>query len=115
MAEELVDGESGVEQAVAEQAVWPCSSVAVEPRALAPRLSTLDGATIGFVWDYMFRGDELFEAIERELSTRYAGLTVVNWSEFGNTHGPDEASVVRDLPTQLAKHQVNAVISAVGC
>lgn len=98
-----------------EDAVWPSSPMAEQAQPLAPRQNSLDGATIGFVWDYMFRGDELFAAIEHELGQRYRDITVVGWSEFGNTHGPDEASVVRDLPTQLAKHQVNAVISAVGC
>jgi hypothetical protein len=95
--------------------VWPLSKSGVEPGSIAPRLASLDGATIGFVWDYMFRGDELFPVLDAELRRRFPGLTTVHWDAFGNTHGPDEHAVVASLPDYLRAHYVDAVVSAVGC
>ena len=51
--------------------VWPGAPLGIERRELAPRLDTLDGKRIGFLWDYVFRGDELFPVLERELAARY--------------------------------------------
>lgn len=95
--------------------VSPVSAVAIEPQSLAPRAESLDGLTIAFVWDYMFRGEELFPAIAQELTARFPKLQTVGWAVFGNTHGPDEASVLAALPAKLKQHGVDAVISAVGC
>ena len=39
--------------------VWPKSPLGVQRRRAAERLTSLDGARIGFVWDYMFRGEEI--------------------------------------------------------
>lgn len=97
------------------QVVSPVPAVAVEPQSLAPRAESLDGLTIAFVWDYMFRGEELFPAMAQELTARFPKLQTVGWAEFGNTHGPDEASVLAALPAKLKQHGVDAVISAVGC
>jgi hypothetical protein len=67
--------------------VWPKSPRGVQARPLAPRLGDLAGSRIGFLWDYMFRGDELFPVIASELQARYAGVEVVGYDAFGNVHG----------------------------
>ena len=36
-------------------------------KPLAKRLDTLDGKTIAWVWDYVFRGNEVFEQLEESL------------------------------------------------
>ncbi|MDE0321545.1 MAG: hypothetical protein OXI97_16845, partial [Acidimicrobiaceae bacterium] len=54
--------------------VWPGAPSGIEQRELAPRLDTLAGKRIGFLWDYLFRGDELFPILERELAARYEGV-----------------------------------------
>jgi hypothetical protein len=95
--------------------VWPLAPLGVERQALAPRPTSLDGATIGFLWDDMFRGDELFPVLEVELSKRFSGLTFVGYDTFGNTHGPDETAVIAGIGDKIREHGVTAVVSAMGC
>lgn len=95
--------------------VWPRSAKTVEVRALAPRLQTLEGKRIAFLWDYLFRGDEIWSLLKTELSARYAGISFVDWDEFGSTHGEDEHRVLAELPQRLKTHGVDAVVSGMGC
>ena len=95
--------------------VWPGAPSGIEQRELAPRLDTLTGKRIGFLWDYLFRGDELFPILERELAARYEGVTFVGYVTFGNTHGGDEAAVIDRLPDSLRSRAVDAVVSGMGC
>ena len=95
--------------------VWPRSPRGVQPRRLADRLDGLDGKRIAFLWDYLFRGDELFPVLEKELTTQFPGLEVVGYAEFGNTHGTDETKTIAGLPDSLASRDVDAVVSGIGC
>ena len=95
--------------------VWPKSALGVQRRNRAPRLDSLAGKRIGFVWDYLFRGEEIFPAIEKELKRRYEGLEVVGYDTFGNIHGPQEHELVDALPNTLSWYRVDAVISGNGC
>lgn len=97
------------------EVVWPKSPQGVQAHSLADRVNGLAGKRIGFLWDYMFRGDELFPVLEKELVNRFPGLEVVGYDEIGNTHGPDEASVIAALPDVLAERHIDAVISGMGC
>ena len=96
------------------EAVWPKSPRGVHARALAPRLGDLAGKRIGFLWDYMFRGDELFPVIERELQARFSAVEFVGHDAFGNVHGPEEHQVVGAIPSVIAARGVDAVVSGVG-
>ena len=49
--------------------VWPRGAKAVQATDVAPRLSTLDGKTIGQLWDDLFRGDEIFPILEEEIGS----------------------------------------------
>lgn len=82
---------------------------------LAARLDTLDGKTIAFIWDHVFRGDELFPLLEDELVTRFPTLQVIGYDVFGNSHGGDEAKFIDRLPDSLATRAVDAVVSGMGC
>jgi hypothetical protein len=95
--------------------VWPKSPGRHAAQRLAPRLASLDGARIGFVWDDMFRGDELFPVLAAELSRRYPAIEIVGYEHFGNIHGPDEKAVVGRLGDELRRRQVDAIICGNGC
>jgi hypothetical protein len=95
--------------------VWPKSAQGTRRRRSADRLPSLDGARIGFVWDYMFRGEELFPVLERELRARFDGLEVVGYDTFGNIHGPREHALVEALPGTLDEHSIDAVVVGNGC
>lgn len=93
--------------------VWPRSPLATARRPLAPRVEGgLEGKRVGFLWDFMFRGEELFPVLERELVAR--GAEIVGYDAFGNIHGPDEAQLVGEIPSVIAARGIDAVVSGVG-
>lgn len=95
--------------------VWPRSRQAVELQDLADRPETLDGRTVGFLWDYLFRGEEIFPIIAEELRTRYPTVKIIDFDQFGSTHGDGEAELVAALPKRLRDHNVDAVVSGMAC
>jgi hypothetical protein len=87
--------------------------VGVSP--LAPRLDTLKGKKVAELWDFLFRGDEVFSLLEEGLKERYPDIEFVSWREFGNTHGEDELKIMAGLPARLKQMGIDAVISGMGC
>ena len=47
------------------EAQWPRSPRQVQLKPLAKRLETLEGKTIAQLWDYVFRGDEVYALSKR--------------------------------------------------
>jgi hypothetical protein len=95
--------------------VWPRSAKSVEVKPLSPRLTDLSGKTIAFLWDYLFRGDEIWPILSEELSARHPGMRFIGWEEFGSTHGDQEHKVLAELPAKLKALKVDAVVSGMGC
>ena len=94
---------------------WPRSPRQVQLKPLARRLDTLNGKTVAQLWDFRFRGDEVFALLEEGLKTRYPDIRFVSWREFGNTHGAEEHEVVGSLPRRFREMGVDAAISSMGC
>jgi hypothetical protein len=94
--------------------LWPRSPRQVRRKAptLAARLGSLNGKVVAQLWDYVFRGDEVYTALEEGLKARFPEVRFVNWNEFGNIHGSDERQVVAALPQRLKELKVDAVMSA---
>jgi hypothetical protein len=80
----------------------------------APTVPDLSGKVIAELWDYIFRGDVMFEVIRKEIRERYDDVTFVHWSEFGDIHGSTEAEVIAALPEELRRHGVDVTIVGVG-
>lgn len=95
--------------------VWPRSPRGIQDRRRADRLDSLDHKRVAFLWDYLFRGDELFPVLAKELTNRFEGVEIVNYDEFGNLHGADEKQRVARLPEDLRNRGVDAVVSGMGC
>ena len=76
-------------------AVWPRAKKAVEAIHFAKRLETLKGKTVGILWDWVFRGNEIFHIIEKELAKQHPGIKFVSYEVFGATHGGEEAKTLR--------------------
>lgn len=95
--------------------VWPGSARGVQQMRSASALDSLDDKRVAFLWDYVFRGDELFPVLEQELTARYPTLEIVPYQVFGNLHGADEKERVRRLPDDLRNRGVDAVVSGMGC
>jgi len=95
--------------------VWPRSPRTAEPMPLAPRPSSLEGKRVAFVWDYLFRGDEIFPILERELRRTVPGVRFVSYEAFGTTHGAGERDVLDSFAERFRELGVDAVISGMGC
>jgi hypothetical protein len=95
--------------------VWPRGRKIEERATPAKRLEDLNGKTVAELWDFVFRGEEIFPLLESELSARFAGVKFLSPERFGNTHGSEERDVLAELPGKLRELGVDAVISGMGC
>ena len=93
---------------------WPGGTTAVDAVPSAPR-TDLTGKRIGFLWDYVFRGEEIFPILKKSISERYENIEFVSYEKFGSTFGGDEHAVLNALPKLLKKLKIDAVISGIGC
>jgi len=98
-----------------ERVLWPRGQRTVDVKPLAARLDTLDGKTVGELWDDLFRGDEIFPILEGELARRFPGVRFVSYRAFGSTHGGEEHRTIAELPGKLQELRVDAVISGMAC
>ena len=97
------------------EAFWPRSPRQAQIKPLARRLDGLNGKVVAQLWDFIFRGDEIFAFLEEGLKARYPDIRFVSWREFGCTHGAEEHAVVASLPRRFKELGVDAVISGMGC
>jgi hypothetical protein len=83
---------------------------------LAPRLSSLEGKRIALVFDYAFRGDEMFAAFMAQAKERFGDVTFLDPDTFGNFHGPAEEGrqAMERLATSLEERKFDAAIVGVG-
>ena len=95
--------------------VWPSGKSTVGGAKLAKRLDTLEGKVVAELWDWVFKGDVMFEALQAELRKKYPNITFIDWKEFGEIHGEHEKAVLDSLPQKLKELGVDAVICGVGC
>ena len=94
--------------------VWPLARKAQGARSTAKAVSDLSGKTIAEVWDYIFRGDLIYPIIRDLLRERYPGIKFVDYTHFGNTHGPKQREIVAGLSQKLRDLRCDAVISGIG-
>ncbi len=95
--------------------LWPRSPRTADLVSLAPRPASLEGRRIAFMWDYLFRGDEIFPILQRELTRLIPGVQFVSYEAFGTTHGAGEHEVLNGLAARLGELGVDAAISGMGC
>ena len=96
------------------EVVWPLGRSAYATRAPQARIADLSGKTVGELWDYLFRGEEIFPLVREELKARFPGIKFVSYDVFGNVHGPQQRELVAAVPELLKQHGCDAVISAIG-
>ena len=94
--------------------VWPLGRTRSKDVKLNPRFTDDKAKRIGFVWDYFFRGDEMFPLIQAGLAEAYPGSSFVPHTAFGNVHGHDEQAVLDALPEKLRAQKLDAVVVGVG-
>ena len=94
---------------------WPRAPRQMRTKPLAPRLASLEGRTVAQLWDFLYRGDQVFELLEEGLKARFPGVRFVSWREFGSTHGGEERAALAALPQRFKALGVEAVISGMAC
>jgi hypothetical protein len=94
---------------------WPRAPRQMRTKPLAPRLESLEGKTIAQLWDFLFRGDLVFDLLEEGLKARFPGVRFVSWRRFGSTHGAEEKTALAALPPRFKELGVDAVISGMAC
>ena len=96
--------------------LWPLGRRVVADIAANDGIGSLDGRTIAFVWDYLFRGREMFEVIKSVIATRFPQTTFVDYEEFGNIHGGDaeEKANLELLPARMSAQGAVGAVVAVG-
>ncbi len=98
-----------------QRVVWPRGKRPGETRGFAKRLNTLEGKTIGELWDWVYRGDEIFPMVEAELKKRIPGIKFIGYEVLGNTHSARDAETLAALPDKLSQNRCDGVISGIGC
>src|SRR5580704_9738901 len=93
-----------------QKVVWPRGRWAKTGARLAKRLGSLEGKVVAQLWDWVFKGDKMYEVWEQELAKRYPGIKFISWREFGEIHGANERQVLVELPEKLKSFGVDAVI-----
>ena len=96
------------------EVVWPLGGKAYEDSAPQARVADLSGKVVGELWDYLFRGEDIFPILREELQARYPGIRFVTYDVFGNVHGPQQRELVARVPELLKEYEVDCVISAIG-
>jgi hypothetical protein len=95
--------------------VWPLGPQASKPVVPTTPIPDLSGKRIALIWDWVFRGDEVFEVLKGKLTTTYPGIQFVDHQAFGNILGTDEAKSIAALPDRLRQFQVDAALVGMGC
>jgi hypothetical protein len=102
------------------EVVSPRGEPVMERISVTPRLSTLEGKTIGEIWNGGFRGDESFPIIERMLRERYPTVKIIPYSEFplatvAAFHPEKKQETLDALRTKLKEKGCDGVIAGNGC
>ena len=100
------------------EVVSPAGVDSVKRVSAAPRLETLNGTTIGEVWNGVFKGDVTFPIVRKLLKARYPDLQIVAYTEFPHAPGSDNPARQRELAREIAalarEKGCHAVISGNG-
>src|ERR1700687_6180840 len=64
------------------EVVCPLGEPSVKPIPLAPRLNSLEGKTVGEIWNGGFAGELSFPIIREMLRERFPGVRIVPYTEF---------------------------------
>jgi hypothetical protein len=92
--------------------VHPVSQRPVVARTSNADLPGLAGKKIALVWDYLFRGDEVFRLVKERFQAERSGVEFVDYEVFGNIHGHDE--LLDQLPSRLEEMGIDGTIVATG-
>jgi hypothetical protein len=80
----------------------PVGVQAVRVAGIAPRVPDLNRATVGEVWNGVFKGDATFPLIRSALRARYPNIRIAPFESFPHVPGADSPSAQRDRARLIA-------------
>lgn len=92
--------------------VHPVSRRPAVARTSNADLPGLAGKKIALVWDYLFRGDDVFRLVKERFHAGRSGVEFVDHEVFGDIHGHDE--LLDQLSSRLGEMGVDGTIVATG-
>jgi hypothetical protein len=96
----------------------PLGLPAARYQGIAPRLETLEGKTVGEVYNHHFKGDQMFALYRQLLQRRYPGVRIVPYTELPASYvGGDPATqrrIAQEVAAQAKKKGVDALIAGNG-
>ena len=90
--------------------VSPMGESTAKMTAMARRLDTLDGKTVGMVWNHAFKADVTHAAIAEELKKQYPGIKIVPYTDMPIAPLPELVGTPR-----TASEALQAAYKAKGC
>lgn len=105
---------SGEEVAV----ISPVGLPVTQNKGIAPRLDSLEGKTIGEVYNHHFKGDQMFGLYRELLKQRYPGIRIVPYTDLPASFvGGDPAThrrIAQEVATLAKAKGVDALITGNG-
>ena len=105
---------SGDEVAV----ISPVGLPRTQDNGIAPRLDSLNGKTIGEVYNHHFKGDQMFGLYRELLKQRYPGVRIIPYTELPASFvGGDPAThrrVAQEVAALAKEKGVDALIAGNG-
>jgi hypothetical protein len=92
----------------------PTGWVAQDDIPVNLRPKNLSHKTVAFVWDYLFQGPVMFDAVRQLIAARFSQVRFVDHEDFGDIHGLDAPRVLEDLPDKLRAARPDVAVVAVG-
>src|ERR1022692_3151262 len=92
--------------------VWPLGPVQLDRVRAATSRSGLGGHRVAFVWDYLFRGPEMFSIIEAAWRKAEPTTEFIDYEVFGSigTSTPEGAGNLTLLGERLHEHGADYAI-----
>lgn len=100
------------------EVISPLGLPGTQNTAIAPRLGSLEGKTVGEVYNHHFKGDQMFGLYRELLKQRYPGVRVVPYTELPASFvGGDTAyhrRVAREVAARAKEKGCDALITGNG-
>ena len=100
------------------EVISPLGLPRTRDKGIAPRLESLEGKTIGEVYNHHFKGDQMFGLYRELLKQRYPGVRIIPYTELPASYvGGDPAThrrVAQEVATLAKEKGCDALITGNG-